>query len=222
LLCTGIKLCQGQETVERTNKPNDAIKEKFTVLKSDKNVKQGLFQAFFHDTLMVASGRYDNGKKVGIWRYYSSNGSIDQRYDHTNQKLIYVTRPDTAFLQFNLDVKVEATDTLTAPVKVGGNSYGYMYIFYGRIDEFAKDIHDIKTPATYHCLQILSVGADGILKEWQMLATADGLKKLYNVSIDKLADDDKLFVPATLNGKSVASKVYIKGMTTTTFGSRGF
>ncbi|WP_295653497.1 hypothetical protein [uncultured Mucilaginibacter sp.] len=203
----------GPETVTRTNNPSTDIQEKFTVLKADKKVNQGLFQAFFHEKILVASGRYDHGVKVGTWRYNSIKGIIDQAYDYTNNKVIFARKPDTSFARFEFDTKISDTDSLTYPIKLGGNFYGYWFLIDARIDQFIKDMHNEGMSKEYICTHILNVGADGILTRWQLLVISKNFKKLYEIQLDKLSDDDKLFIPATQNGKPVGSNVYVKTKT---------
>jgi antitoxin component YwqK of YwqJK toxin-antitoxin module len=39
--------------------------------------------------LWQAEGVYKNGEKVGVWAYYSHPDTLEQRYDHTHQRLLY-------------------------------------------------------------------------------------------------------------------------------------
>lgn len=39
--------------------------------------------------LWQAEGAYKNGKKVGTWLYFNHPDTLEQRYDHTNQRLLY-------------------------------------------------------------------------------------------------------------------------------------
>ncbi|WP_295653492.1 hypothetical protein [uncultured Mucilaginibacter sp.] len=197
------------ETVTRTNKPFEKIIEKFSVLKADKKTKQGLFQAFFNDAILVASGKYEDGKKMGKWRYNNTQGTLDQVYDYTNRKLIYVTAPDTAWFKFDFDTKINDTDKLTYPIKIGGAFYGYQFVYNETVVPFSQDMHDSHLPGKFRCTNILSVSPDGMLTRWQLLATNGNFKKLYEVPMDKLSDDDKLFVAATQNGKPIPAKVYV-------------
>jgi hypothetical protein len=199
----------GPELVERTNDPSPSIHEKFTVLKSDKKVKQGLFQAFFNDKTLVASGKYDKGLKVGIWRYCNSKGIMEQAYDYTNKKLLYAKTPDTSFVEYELNTKLNPTDTITYPVKLGATFYGYDHIIFWKIDEFWKDRRENRW-GKCNLSFILSVSADGILTKAMLLANTETFKKLYEVPLKDLTDEDKLFVPATQNGKTVPSTTYVK------------
>jgi hypothetical protein len=200
----------GPELIERTNDPSSNIHEKYTVLKTDKKVKHGLFQAFYNGKTLVAAGKYDNGVKTGVWRYFNEWGSANQVYSYTNKKLIYNKKADTAFVQFDFDGKINATDTLTYPVKIGGSMYGYRFIVEAVVKKFSLDMRSAGTTTEYRCVHILSIDANGALTRWQLLATNAGFKKLYEVPMDQLKEEDKLFVPATQNGKPVPSTAYVK------------
>jgi len=211
----------GPETVARTNKPSENILEKFSVLKADKKIRQGLFQSFYNENKLVASGRYNNGKKIGIWRYSNFNGIINQVYDYTNNKLLFTIMPDTSFARFEFDTKINDADSLTYPVKIGGNFYGYWFFLSSHIGQLALDMRNdaddfmrakrySEVMKGYRCIHVLTVGIDGILARWQLLVTGKDFKELYEIKLDKVSEDNKLFIPATQNGKPVASKVYIQ------------
>ena len=210
----------GPETVARSNKPSQNIHEKFSVLKTNKNIKQGLFQAFYKDEKLVASGRYENGKRIGRWRFSNTNGIIDQVYDYTNNKLLFTIKPDTSFIRFEFDTKINDADSLTYPIKIGGNFYGYHFFLSSHIGQLALDMRNdaddfmrakrySEVMKDYRCMHVLTVGADGILTKWQLLVTGKDFKELYDIKLDKVIDEDKLFIPATQNGKPIVSKVYI-------------
>lgn len=96
--------------------PKLNLKETFSVLKSDKKIKQGVYKAatpfndapfcegYYKNNLkdslwvylgygrkILASGYYKGDKRVGNWKTYNFDGSLKLKYDFTNNKLIYLS-----------------------------------------------------------------------------------------------------------------------------------
>lgn len=105
-------LAQTTEVVKENQ--NENIREKYNVLKSNKNIKEGKYVAYYYynpdkvicegfyknnlkDSLwidysinsIVDSGHYDHGKKVGVWMGYKENGLPQVQYDYTIKKVLY-------------------------------------------------------------------------------------------------------------------------------------
>lgn len=73
-----------QETKKGSTKRNicgATYKESFTVLKSDSEVKHGPYSAEF--AWISEKGQYEQGKKTGIWEYFSK-GKLYQRFDFSS------------------------------------------------------------------------------------------------------------------------------------------
>jgi len=58
-----------------------STKEVFYVLKSNEEVRQGLYTKSLRGA-KLSSGNYENGKRKGIWDYYDNNGNISQKVDY--------------------------------------------------------------------------------------------------------------------------------------------
>ncbi|WP_139113090.1 hypothetical protein [Mucilaginibacter sp. PPCGB 2223] len=200
-----------EETITRTSHDRVNLTEKYSVLKSDKKTKQGVYQAYddgpFAKTVLIAMGKYDHGKKVGVWHYFGKDGSVQQHYDFTHDKLLY-TLPDST-TKCTYDIKPLATDTLTCPIKIGGTNYGYHDFIIANYDAAKNDMRE-NGHGQYLLSHILDIGADGKLASYQLAITADGFKKVYNIKLESLSEDDLLFVPATLNRKPVASIITLE------------
>ena len=57
---------------KQTENPNTT--ERYSVLKSDENIRQGLYEKRLYDNSLVVSGYYSKNKKDSIWIFYASNG----------------------------------------------------------------------------------------------------------------------------------------------------
>jgi len=116
------------QTQKVTNEDKSlGIKEKYYVLKSDKNIKEGAYAAYaiFGDQLvcegsyknnlkdsiwnyynyqhkLVEFGKYEKGEKAGIWNVFDSKGGLEVQYDYTNKNLLVynLPKPDRVSKQY--------------------------------------------------------------------------------------------------------------------------
>ena len=104
----------GQETVEVEQKFGKmGNKEIYNVLKSDKTILHGSYKLFSGNGVLVREGFYKNGlkdsvwteyyygnkimskgvysnhRKVGLWKFFESDGTLEQSYDYTKKELDY-------------------------------------------------------------------------------------------------------------------------------------
>jgi len=78
----------GQELKKQTKRlPAPYSKEVYEVLKADDQTKNGTYLKYFHDGVMAEKGQYEANQKVGVWEYYTWQGSMDQQYNWTTRKL---------------------------------------------------------------------------------------------------------------------------------------
>jgi hypothetical protein len=113
--------CFAQATVPRSNKlPHSNIVEKYSVLKSDKKVKQGWYTATLND-IDVVTGFYLNGERAGIWNFYSNEGKLIRTYNYTVNQLTYLDSADTRASRRYLTEVIPA-DMGDKQVKNGGNA----------------------------------------------------------------------------------------------------
>jgi len=160
----------GQATKEVTKKyKNPWYTEKYSVLKSDKKVKHGNFQKLGYEDCLVIDGYFDKGKKdslwtnyywrskqiekqglykndkrIGEWKFYSSDGTLIQTYDYTNQKIVYSIRPtkEVTILQ---DGKETEEILLSNPQFIGSTIELYDYIKPTQMEMAKSGEYDLKT-----------------------------------------------------------------------------
>jgi len=160
----------GQTTKEITKKyKNPWYTEKYNVLKSDKKIKHGNFQKLGYQDCLVIDGYYDFGKKdslwttyywrskqiekqgffkddkrIGEWKFYSSDGNLIQTYDFTTQKLIYSIEPTkkTAILQDGQEVEKML---LSNPQLVGSLIELYNYLAPAQMEMYKSGEYELKT-----------------------------------------------------------------------------
>ncbi|HTD41717.1 MAG TPA: energy transducer TonB, partial [Mucilaginibacter sp.] len=65
------------------------LKEKYSVLKSDPNIKQGAYALYsLRGSRLIRDGFYKNNQKDSVWNSYNYKGEVQVRYDYTGKKLI--------------------------------------------------------------------------------------------------------------------------------------
>ena len=107
---------QAQELKKVINKPTGTYYfEEYQVLQSDKKIKHGSYakisynkealetgfyknnlrdstwtEYYNNSTALRSRGNYRNNERTGIWEFYTLNGLLDQKYDFTQKKLIFI------------------------------------------------------------------------------------------------------------------------------------
>jgi hypothetical protein len=189
---------------------NSRITKKITavyhVLKSNMNVKQGLYQVKHGKEMALASGLYNNNKRVGIWHFFDYKSNLMQNFDYDHNIITYeAVDDDLSRFKYLFDVKVAATDTVTKPMKIGGRYFGYLPLinFFKQPDWLEMYYGSYPTLT----LEIL-VSPAGNLADFTIHIN-DYDKNSLNVNINLLALEDKVFVPATINRQPVSSRIII-------------
>jgi hypothetical protein len=197
-----------QETVEKKTKLTNNVSQVYKVLASNKYTKQGLYQALFKKKTVVATGMFENDKKIGIWRFYDQKGQAMQIYDYTKKQLLFEAREDTSSnLRYFVDKQLDSTSKITKPVKVGGRYYGYLP--YLNLFTVPKDLRDINYDVFSAVVELL-ISPYGRLADYKVHLTAVNFKRTINMNIDLPNEEDKVFMPATLNGEPISSRVVIQ------------
>ena len=114
-----------QETKEVTEETTVFL-ERYSVLKANKRTKHGSYQRYFSGKL-IEEGDYTQGQRTGLWEFYDSRGTLDQRFDYTAQQVRYSVNYDQPDSLRTLYTVVIGSDTsfvrlAKPPVPIGGNS----------------------------------------------------------------------------------------------------
>jgi periplasmic protein TonB len=164
LLVPGLLFAQSTKKVTIKNE-NPSTKEIFFVLKSDNITKHGpykktadknaiLVEGYYKNGLkdsvwveydwwgkkMKNKGYYDKGNKSGIWDFYDFKGELEQQYDYSNSKIVFVkTNEKEKDNEFKIISKGDTIKTKldSAPYYIGGSS-----------TMFESLIKEIKYPAS--------------------------------------------------------------------------
>jgi hypothetical protein len=210
LICL-INNCFSQDTVKRRDRLTQSVSEEYFVLKSDKTIKQGLYQAIYGRDIALASGDYLNNKQVGIWHFYDTNGRLVQNFDFNLNSIIY-EEPDNYIsgmhIKYSFDDTIGNHDRVTKPIKIGGRCYGYIpYLSLFRLsDDYANsDFTQLNA-----ILEIL-VSPGGRLADFKIhIQGSDDSERITSFSPDLIDENDRLFVPATINGKPVLCRIFVR------------
>jgi len=89
---------------KQTKNPNST--EKYSVLKNDENVKQGLYEKRLSDNRLILKGYYSKNKKDSLWVSYNPNG-IDttsiRRYTDDNPSGMWTIYDDQCRVRYKFD-----------------------------------------------------------------------------------------------------------------------
>lgn len=194
------------ELTDRTHKISDEVTEKLHVLKDNKGIRQGLYQAYYNKKTAIASGMFDNDKKVGVWHFFDATGNLLQNYDYTQNKLLYEA-PELrsgSRLGYFVDKELTDSDRTTKPVKAGGRYYGYLP--YALLFKLPGSLMDISRLSSYAVIELL-VSPGGRLADFKIHLVSGNFKKIFKMNIDALSEEDKQFIPATVNGQPIGCRI---------------
>ncbi len=186
------------------------ITEKYNVLKSNRKIKQGLYQQITRKNNAIVSGAYDQNKRVGIWHFYDKDGKVNELYNYTTKKLLYEAPVDSTrdYIEYFFDKKIARTDTATKPIRIGGTWFGYLpYIKLFKIDP-----GNFYGSAPIRAFLQMLVSPGGRLSECKLivqLKSNNAIVDTYVLNNELLDDVDKEFIPATVNHQPVVSTISV-------------
>jgi hypothetical protein len=202
--------CMAQDTVLRRNRLSDSVLEKFYVLKSNPEVRNGPYQAIFRRDTYIAIGNYTNNQKTGIWQFFNKHGRLIEKYNYNSKAFTFeaplVPSDDLSYL---FDDTLRTDDTLTRPLKAGGNYYGmipYLSLFRLPFDTF-----NMNTNSFLAFIELL-VSPLGRLADYKVYVRSDMYQysQDFNFDVNLFSEEDRTFAPATLNGRPIMSRIVIK------------
>ncbi len=203
-------ICYAQDTVERKNRLTDSVIERFYVRKENDKINQGPYKAFFKRRTLIATGNYNNNKRIGLWHFYSTKGRLIEKFNYDANKLTYEAALDTnTDLSFLFDDKIVKTDTVTRPLKIGGSYYGF--IPYVNAFQVPFDTMYINTDYFEATVELL-ISPGGRLADFKIYIKSDSYRytHVFSLSPGLFSQADQTFIPATINKKAVLSRIIIK------------
>ncbi|RCH55377.1 hypothetical protein DJ568_09370 [Mucilaginibacter hurinus] len=194
--------------MERKEKSFYGLTEKYSVLADSPEIRHGLYQAL-NKKIAVASGSYNRGKRAGLWHFYNAAGKLIQHYNYSTRTLTYEAPEDaSSSMRYVLDNSFTANDTVVKPIKPGGVFFGYLP--YLKHFVLPHDIYNGDADQFMAVVELL-VSPGGRLADYKIRVGSQlyNYNKVADMSLDLLDEEDKQFVPATLNGQPVAISVFI-------------
>jgi hypothetical protein len=199
-----------QDSVLKKNKLTQTIKEQFFVLKSNEEIKQGLYQALYRRRIALASGNYINNKRVGLWHFYDKYGRLVQNFNYANNSITWEIANDSLtnrHITYDFDTLIKPLDRVTKPMKVGGIYYGYLP--YIELFKLSDDYIDSDFTHFVAFLEIL-VSPGGRLADFKVHIKSPDGERITSFSTDLIDEDNRLFVPATINYQPVLTRIFVK------------
>ncbi len=204
--------CPAQDVVERKNKLTDFVSEKYqTIIQPNKQVKQGVYHAFYDKKIVLASGSYANDKRTGIWHFFDPQGKLLENYNYDTNNLLYEAPETTSSnIRYSIDNKITITDIITKPVRPGGRYFGY--VPYLKAFKLPYDLQNTNREQYDVVLELL-VSPMGRLADYKIhIRYVNNETDLIMINIDPhlISEEDKVFIPATWNSQPIASTILVK------------
>jgi len=184
--------------------------EQFFVLKSNKDIKQGLYQALYRRRIALASGDYANNRRVGLWHFYDKYGRLAQNFDYDHKTITWEMPNDSltaTHIRYGFDTKINDSDRVTKPMKMGGIYYGYLP--YLELFKLSDDYQNIDFSQFSAVLEIL-VSPGGRLADFKVHIQSPVDERITSFSPELIDEDDRLFIPATINHQPVLSRIFVQ------------
>jgi len=210
LLIVCINNGYAQDSTRVKNRLTETITEHFFVLNADKSTKTGRYTAQYRHHIPLASGSYTNNRKTGTWHFYDPDGSLIESFNYDKNTLMYEKPGDSISDQqigYSFDDSIKVTDHVTKPIKPGGRYYGYLP--YLRIFKLSDDYNNTD-PGLFTAVLELLVSPGGRLADFKVHITSDDSERITTFSTELIDNEDKIFFPATINGKPVISTIFVK------------
>ena len=203
--------CFAQQTIEKKNRLNDDVIEKFQVLKDHQDVRDGPYQALYRRRIPVAQGKYTGDKKTGMWRFYDPKGRLMQIYDYDTKTIRYEAKEygQSSDLYYGIDKEIADTDKITKPVKVGGRYFGYLP--YLGLYQPPFNPYEYGTKGCLAIVELL-ISPLGRLADFKVRTNCSLIQydQAITMHINLFKEEDRQFIPATYNGQPVVSRILIR------------
>lgn len=179
--------------------------EVYQVSPADKKIKNGTYEVLTDSKDLLVKGQYKDGKKDGIWEYYSGGVPI-QRYDFSSGQLVF-NEPDSVSIvksTYAVEAVTNEGDTVVPPYKIGGVNYGFFLLYDPRSLPPELKSMTSNVQMTY----IFTISEEGKLLDWTVLYAGNAVSEsAQKQSLYRLPADAYEFVAARVNGKPVRSKL---------------
>lgn len=204
-LCLVIAVCNSFAQTKSIKKMlSPSLTETYTVLKTDKHVREGSYTVTDADNHILVSGQYKNGRKDSIWNIMDAAGNLIQKYDYRNSALL-LNNPDGNTI---VEVDYKVTDIVTggnleAPAQIGGANYGF-YLLY---DLKAVPPQVLNQTSVVKMTYNFNIDENGKVKGCTVMYKGAGIDLSEEIPVKKFTDESYSFLPAKVNGTPVESNL---------------
>jgi hypothetical protein len=182
------------------------LREVYDVLKTDWKTKDGSYAVINDDGQTIVRGAYTKGRKSGVWSYFDYNGRLVQRFDFSDDSLVYQDRDSLSVVHndFQIPGIVDDSAKVGAPYKIGGPEYGF-YLLY---DERDIPAEVRSATSTAQMTFILTISEKGALEAYRIVFSGGGFNDItIPRSVKGLPREACEFAAATLDGHPVRSQI---------------
>lgn len=210
IICFFAWPCFAQEIVEHRAKLTPIINETYNVLKTNPNILQGQYAAYYKKQL-VAAGKYENNARTGYWTFFDIKGTLMERYNYSTHSLNYEAPEDTtSSFRYVIDKTLDSTSKATKPVRLGGRYFGYLrYLNLFKLPDELIGLNE----AMYAITIELLVSPGGRLADYKVRIQSridPKENQTFNMNINLLSDEEKTFIAATYNHEPVFATIFIR------------
>ncbi len=206
-LLLAIMMCTGAWSQELKKRKNSDFnyEEKYTIDKKTKK-KHGAYVRIANvskDTL--AKGNFDQGNKTGKWSYYNKKNILYLIYDYDQKKFFHKAHPfidgDSVQIKYKNIYKVDKVDEIAIYLGDKNEIVNTLNIgFQPPKSAFDKGISGM-------VMASFDINNIGEMESFKIETSYD--KKLEEPVRDALENFKQGWVPASINGKPVTSKMYV-------------
>ncbi|HVW16507.1 MAG TPA: TonB family protein [Mucilaginibacter sp.] len=213
------------QTVKRVDKFDKAnVRIEYYVLKSDKSIKQGpyaeysrlgttpycegfyknnqkdsIWKYYGFNNKLCTTGSYKDGKRIGLWNSYDSDGAQEVLYDYTKKQLLYYKKsPQQLQEQTIINGKDTSKATLERPV-IYVDGVGSMFRIIATDMRYPAQARDKNIQGKV--LIAFTVDTLGNVSNYRIKSGIGGGCDEESLRIVKLMDGD--WLPGMLGGKPV-------------------
>ncbi len=210
MLFCGLNFCYGQTAVIRKNKISAFVTEKYnTIITSDRQIKQGQYQAFYKNKVVVAQGMYKNDERVGLWRFFNKTQQLTQVYNYDTGKLLFeLPEDERSGFKYVVDKVITDSIVTTKPYRIGGRYFGYLS--YLKFLSVPEDLRGEAFENIDFTLELF-VSPMGRVADFKFHIIAPYYKRTINIDPNRLLPEDRTFTPATYNKQPISSRIVISG-----------
>lgn len=185
------------------------------MIKGNGDVKEGMYQAYYKRNTAIASGKYAHGKKTGTWFFFSPKGQLLETYNYTLNKLQFeAPEMATSDIRYLVDQQLSDTDRTTKPVKIGGRYFGYLP--YLGMFQTPFQPYEVDPDYFFGVVELL-ISPLGRLADYKVHLVSAYYNYDRTTVMDRnlFKEEDRQFIPATINHVPVTSRIIIKCRLTT-------